>query len=163
MATTDFFLRLDGIKGESADAVHAGEIDVESFSWGETNATTIGSATGGAGAGKVKFDQFVITTRVSSASPELAFKCAAGAHIPTGTLTVRKAGGKQEEFYKVNFKILFITHYRSIAVAGTDLIPRDEITFEVGEYKIEYRPQAKEGSLGAAVIKGWNQITNRSA
>src|SRR5262245_29706145 len=160
MARTDFFLKLDGIKGESTDATHAGEIDVESFSWGETNVTTIGSATGGAGAGRVKFDQLIITTRVSSASPQIAGMCAAGQHFPTGTLTVRKAGGKQEDYYKVNFKLLFITKYRSVAAVGTDVIPRDEITFEFGEYSIEYRPQTKDGSLGSAVITGWNQIRN---
>ena len=34
MALFDAFLKLDGIKGESADAKHKGEIDVMSFSWG---------------------------------------------------------------------------------------------------------------------------------
>ena len=30
----DMFLKLDGIEGESKDAKHAGEIDIESFAWG---------------------------------------------------------------------------------------------------------------------------------
>ncbi len=34
MALFDAFLKIDGIKGESADAKHKGEIDVMSFSWG---------------------------------------------------------------------------------------------------------------------------------
>ena len=160
---TDFFLKLDGVKGESMDAAHAGEIDIESFSWGETNATTIGSATGGAGAGKVKFDSLVFTARVNIASPQLALMCASGQHIPIAVLTARKAGGKQEEYYKVTFKTVFITHYRSAAVASADDIPRDEITCAFGEYVIEYRPQTKEGGLGSAVLNGWNQIMNKKA
>ena len=38
MAAVDYFIKFDGIKGESADVKHKDEIDVESWSWGETNA-----------------------------------------------------------------------------------------------------------------------------
>ena len=34
MASTDFFLKIDGIPGESADGKHKEEIDLESWSWG---------------------------------------------------------------------------------------------------------------------------------
>ena len=37
MAAVDYFIKFDGIKGESADAKHKDEIDVESWSWGETH------------------------------------------------------------------------------------------------------------------------------
>ena len=38
MAAVDYFIKFDGIKGESTDAKHKDEIDVESWSWGETHA-----------------------------------------------------------------------------------------------------------------------------
>ena len=38
MAVVDFFLKVDGIEGESQDSKHKGEIEVVSWSWGETNA-----------------------------------------------------------------------------------------------------------------------------
>jgi type VI secretion system secreted protein Hcp len=159
----DFFLKIDNVKGESLDHAHGGEIDVESFSWGETNSTSIGSATGGAGSGKVKFDEFVFTTHVSSASPQLALMCASGAHIPNVVLTVRKAGGKAEDYYKIYFQTVFITRYRSVGVGGDDVIPRDEVTCVFGEYRMEYRPQNKDGSLGTAIVNGWNQIMNKKS
>ena len=34
----DFFLQITGIAGESTDAKHKNWIDVESWTWGETNA-----------------------------------------------------------------------------------------------------------------------------
>ncbi|HEY7575111.1 MAG TPA: type VI secretion system tube protein Hcp, partial [Thermoanaerobaculia bacterium] len=34
MAKTDYFLKIDGIEGESQDGKHKGEIDVLSWSWG---------------------------------------------------------------------------------------------------------------------------------
>ena len=36
MAQVDYFLKIDGVDGESGDDKHKGEIEVESFSWGET-------------------------------------------------------------------------------------------------------------------------------
>ena len=158
---TDYFLKIDGVKGESQDSAHKDQIDLDSFSWGETNSTTIGSATSGAGAGKVKFDTFVFTTRVSQASPTLALMCANGTHAPTAVLVARKAGGKQEEYYKVTFKTVFITSYKSIGAGGDEVIPRDEVTCVFGEYEIDYKPQAGDGKLGAAIKTGWNQIMNK--
>ena len=40
MAQVDYFLKVKGIDGESADGKHKGEIDVESWSWGETQSGT---------------------------------------------------------------------------------------------------------------------------
>lgn len=158
---TDYFLKIDGVKGESQDASHKEQIDIESFIWGENTPTTIGSATGGAGAGKVKFDSFVFTARVSQASPTFALMCASGTHAPTAVLVARKAGGKQEEFYKVTFKTVFITAYKSIGVGGTEVLPRDEVTCVFGEYEIDYKTQLKDGGVGPSIKTGWNQVTNK--
>jgi Hemolysin-coregulated protein (uncharacterized) len=35
MAESDYFLKIDGVAGESVDARHKGEIELEAFSWGE--------------------------------------------------------------------------------------------------------------------------------
>ncbi len=43
---TDIFMKIGDIKGESADKTHPGEIELLSFSWGETNVGSR-SATGG--------------------------------------------------------------------------------------------------------------------
>ena len=47
MAAVDYFIKFDGIKGESADVKHKDEIDVESWTWGETNTGGAGSGGGG--------------------------------------------------------------------------------------------------------------------
>lgn len=53
-ATVDYFLKIDGITGESRNEKHAGEIDVLSFSWGAVQTGSTGTG-GGGGAGKVSF------------------------------------------------------------------------------------------------------------
>ena len=56
----DAFLKLDGIPGDSTDATHKGEIDVMSFSWGESQPIATHGAGGGGGAGKVSFQDLHI-------------------------------------------------------------------------------------------------------
>ena len=57
MAQVDYFLKIEGVESESTDAKHKGEIELESFSWGETQSGTAGRG-GGAGAGKVQPQDF---------------------------------------------------------------------------------------------------------
>jgi len=92
VALFDAFLKLDGIKGESADAKHKGEIDIESFSWGMSQ-TGVSATGGGGGAGRVKVHDISFVKRTDASSPLLMLNCANGAHIKEANFVVRKAGG----------------------------------------------------------------------
>src|SRR5688500_16892574 len=93
----DIFAKLGDIKGESLDSKHKDEIEVLSFSWGLTNASTAGSGAG-AGAGKPAFQELSIVHKIDKASPSLMSACATGKHLPEVTLTQRKAGKEQHEY-----------------------------------------------------------------
>jgi type VI secretion system secreted protein Hcp len=115
----DAFLKLDGIDGESTDHKHKGEIEVLSFSWGASNPTTIGSATGGAGAGKIKFNEFQIVKHMDTASPLIFQKICQGSSIPNGTFTLTdRATGLG--FYKVQFTDVFITSVQPASSPGAN-------------------------------------------
>jgi type VI secretion system secreted protein Hcp len=61
LAASDYLLQLDGVKGEGKDTAAAQTIEVESFSWGASNAGS--AATGsGAGAGKVNVQDLSYTS-----------------------------------------------------------------------------------------------------
>lgn len=85
---SDYFLELDGIKGESADTDHKDWIIIESFNWAASNTT----ASGG-GAGKVSFSDISFTSAVSKACLQLLAACATGQHFPKAKLARRKQGG----------------------------------------------------------------------
>ena len=70
MAQVDYFLKIEGVDGESTDDKHKGEIELESFSWGETQRGTAGHG-GGSGAGKVMPQDFNFVKKVDKASPVL--------------------------------------------------------------------------------------------
>ena len=97
MAAVDYFLKIDGIDGESADQKHRKEIDIESWSWGEDRSGPT-AAGGGGGAGKVPMQDFHFVMKVNKASPKLLLACATGEHIKKAILTCRKAGKDQQEY-----------------------------------------------------------------
>lgn len=79
----DYFLRIPGIEGESTDEKHKGEIEVLSWTWGETNpSSAVPGGGGGGGAGRVQMQDLQFTTRVSKAGPKLFLACAAGERLP---------------------------------------------------------------------------------
>src|SRR5437667_11825940 len=102
MAVVDYFLKIDGVKGESLDSKHKEEIELESWSWGETQNGTM-SYGGGGGAGKVSMQDFHFVMRVNKSSPDLFMACANGQHFKEAVLIARKAGKGQQEFLKWTF------------------------------------------------------------
>lgn len=154
----DYFLKLSDISGESTDNKHKGEIEIESFSWGETQPM---SAVGGASTGKVQFQDFHFTSRVSKASPVLFLKCASGEHIKTAVLTARKAGQTQLEFLKVTLSDVLVSSYQSGGSAGSDTVPTDQFALNFAKVEYEYVPQKADGSADASVTVGWDLKANR--
>jgi type VI secretion system secreted protein Hcp len=155
----DYFLKIDGVPGESADAKHKGEIQLESFSWGETSASG-GGMGGGGGAGKVQMQDLVVTMLVSKASPKLMLGCAAGKHYKEAVLTVRKAGKSQQEFLVFKFKDVIVTSYQTGGSAQSDMI-LDQASLGFSTIQLDYRPQKADGSLDAAVKAGWDLKQNK--
>jgi type VI secretion system secreted protein Hcp len=159
MAAFDYFLRVDGIQGESADAKHKGEIDVLSWSWGETQPTPPGPG-GGGGAGKVEMSDLTIVTRVSKASPHLLLACASGKHMKSAVLTGRKAGKGQQEFLTFSLTDILVSSYQTGASASVEP-PTDSVSLNFAKIQVEYKEQKADGSLGETVKVGWDRKANK--
>lgn len=163
MAAVDYFLKIDGIEGESTDDKHKNEIELESWSWGVTN-TGVGHSSGttGSGAGKASFQDFHIVTKLSKASGKLMLACATGQHIPTAILTCRKAGGEQQEFYTVKLTDLLVSSYQTGGSGHSDIVPVDQCSLNYGKVELEYKQQdSAKGSVGSPVKVGYNLATNK--
>lgn len=155
MAAVDYFLKLDGIDGETKQKGHEKEIELESWSFGETNSGTF-SAGGGGGAGKVSMQDFHFVMHVNKASPKLFEACATGKHIKTAKLTCRKAGETQQEFLKVSFSDLMVSSYQTGGSAGSSVVPTDQISLNFAKIEIEYAEQGADGKLSASVKAGYD-------
>jgi type VI secretion system secreted protein Hcp len=160
MAQVDYFLKIDGIEGESFDSKHKNEIDLESWSWGETQTGTHAGG-GGGGAGKVSMQDFHFVMKYNKSSPKLFQACASGQHIPKAVLTCRKAGGEQEEYLKVTMSDLLVSSYQSGGSAGRDVIPTDQISLNFSKVEFEYKEQTEKGTLSGTVKAGWDLKANK--
>jgi len=159
MALVDFFLKVDGIEGESQDSKHKNEIDIESWSWGATNGGDAGYR-GGDGVGKVNIRDFHFTTRINKASPKLFEACATGKHIKSAVLTCRKAGGEQQEYLKITLSDLIVSSYESGGHPGSTL-PTDQFSLNYSKVEDEYKEQKPDGTLGGTVKAGWDVKANK--
>jgi type VI secretion system secreted protein Hcp len=159
MAHVDYFLKIDGIEGESADAKHKNEIDVESWSWGQTNSGSEHFGSGG-GAGKVAMQDFHFTMKANKASPKLMLAGANGQHISKATLTCRKAGEDQQEYLVITLSDNLVSSYQTGGSAG-DIIPTDQISLNFGKIEFDYKAQDEKGKLGASIKAGWNIKENK--
>lgn len=147
----DIFLKIDGIDGESSDAKHKGEIEIESFSWG---ASAPGTAGGGSGsAGRVTMENFSFTTPVTRASPKLFLACVERRRIKTALLSVRRSGGQQHDFLKVTMSDVQISGWNQ--AAGAEL-PMDRVSMNFGKVQVAYAGHRPDGTAGDVVTAGWD-------
>jgi type VI secretion system secreted protein Hcp len=151
MAAVDYFLKIDGIEGESQDQKHKNEIQLESWSFGETNHGTYAYG-GGGGAGKVKMEDFHFTMKTNKASPKLFLACADGEHIKSALLTARKAGKDQQEYLKITFSDLLVSSFQTSGSGGSDIVPVESISLNFAKIKFQYQEQKADGTLGGATV-----------
>jgi type VI secretion system secreted protein Hcp len=178
----DAFLKIDGIKGESTDKEHKDEIDLISFSWGETNAGRafggggIGGGGGGGGAGRVTFQDFHFTHKVDKATPLLFFACASGQHIATATLTCRRPGSpgitaaapdapvpapRPGEFLIYVMTNVLVSSFSDAGVSADEDRPVESISLNFTQLQIEYTPQNADGANGTPITRGWDVRANK--
>jgi type VI secretion system secreted protein Hcp len=147
----DMFLKIDGIDGESRDAKHKGEIEIESFSWGASSpqaTTPCGGATG-----RVTMQDFTFTTTVTKASPKLFLALVERRRIKTALLTVRRAGGQQQDFLKVTMSDVSVSSWKQ--EAGAEL-PMDNVSMNFGKVQIAYTGQRPDGTPDETVTATWD-------
>jgi type VI secretion system secreted protein Hcp len=153
----DMFLKLDGIKGESQDHKHKDEIQIASWSWGLSQTGAMGQG-GGGGAGKVSVHDISITKSVDKASAALMLHCCNGKHIPNGLVTVRKAGDKPLEYFKMKLTDIIISGVQN-AGHGGDILS-ENVTLNFAKFHIEYQEQKPDGSGSPGGEMGWDVKAN---
>jgi len=155
----DYFLKIDGIPGESRDAKHKEEIEVLSWSWGESAVGQPGTGSG-AGAGKVQFQDFHFTSLISKASPKLMEACASGKHMKNAVLTARRAGGGNVEFLTLALSDVLVASYQT-GGAESETAPVDSAALRFSQIRVEYRVMRPDGTLGSPVKFGWDSAKNK--
>jgi type VI secretion system secreted protein Hcp len=155
----DMFLKIEGIKGESADDKHKDDIDVLAWSWGASQSGTMHTG-GGGGAGKANFQDVSVTKWVDKSSHALLKAVAVGQHVKSALLTVRKAGEKPLEYIKLTLKDCLISSVSTGGSGGEDRLT-ESITINFAKFTYEYTPQKSDGSGDAVLPFGFDIKANK--
>jgi type VI secretion system secreted protein Hcp len=180
----DYFLKIDGVDGESTDSKHKGEIEIESFSWGVTNNASAAHSGGGGGAGKVSVQDFHFVMHYNKASPKIFLGAASGKHFPKAVLTVRKAGKEQTDFLTWTLSDCLVSSYQTggtsipvlESVAGAEEpspevaavrnasapLPVDEFSLDFAKIEVSMQTQNNDGGLGSPETAGWDLRSQKS-
>jgi type VI secretion system secreted protein Hcp len=170
----DAFLYFEGpgnaaikIEGESTDSHFKAKkaFEINSYSFGVENVATIGSKSGGSGAGKANFEPFEVVKNLDTGSPMIFQASAMGCHFASVYLALRRAGGEEESakpYLVFQFKLVFIN---SVKWSGSgDDVPEETLSFGYGAMQIEYYAQNKDGTMDTTPIIGqWSQILNKKS
>lgn len=148
----DCFIELDQIHGESEDADYQGAIIVTGWAWGVNWEAQHGLSGKGAGKGDVR--AFSFSHVIDTASPALMARCVSGKEIPTGTLSMRRAGGHALLYAKIKFERIRLVNV-DLLHNGAHELPEERVTFSFQRVTYEYAAQARHGARKG----GWVPFT----
>ncbi|MDR3213134.1 MAG: type VI secretion system tube protein Hcp [Azoarcus sp.] len=157
----DFFIKLEGINGESKDSKHKDWIDVLSFSYGVSQSSSMFTG-GGGGVGKASFDSVSFTHYADRSTPNLFMYCALGKHIPTVEISACKAGDGSQEYLHITLKDVLVTHAGPTG-STDDARIKETVSLSYSKIKVEVKEQNANGSLGAVITGMWDVKQNSAS
>lgn len=165
---TDFFIKINGIDGESSDKQHAKWIEVIRFSHGASQNLATGRATDVAGRGQ--FLPFIFVHAVDKATPKLQHHCMSGQQITSIEFQVCRAiGGAQVPVYEIkleNVKVAKATVTNEVlgdpSASGLDVVYQPIETVELVAAKMTWKvtPIKADNTKDGAIEANFNQMTN---
>ncbi|HLJ50228.1 MAG TPA: type VI secretion system tube protein Hcp [Bryobacteraceae bacterium] len=147
METQDYYLKLDGIEGESVDPTMPGNIRIQSWSMCVTNA--IGSKSG-MEMGKSAWKTLDFTAEVERSVALLHRSCALGERIKKAVLTIRKAGQRQQPYLIITLSDALVEHFEVGKVSDKG-IPMMYFTLSFSKIETEESEQMQTGQLGGTI------------
>jgi len=166
MAVSDYHLEFKGpkLEGESQDEDFKDCIQIDSWSWTGTNASSHHVGSGG-GAGKVLHGDLQCQKWLDKASIVLFDKLNCGDHFAEAVLHCRKKQGnegKALEFLKITMKHVTVSNV-SLGGHSNATTISESISLSYQEVKFEYTLQKADGSKGAVSQAGWDLGKNKRA
>ena len=151
------YLFVDGVDGPSTSRTN--HIDILSFSWGVSQTAVYGAGASGkeAKAGRTDFNNLTIMKVLDKTTPLLTDHCASGNILSKVYILYDKpVGDKQQAYYRIWLKDALIT---SVQNSGSNENPSESVSFAYQGVEVAYAPEKDDGSLDAAIRKGYNLET----
>jgi type VI secretion system secreted protein Hcp len=143
-ASTDMFLKIDGVTGESATKGHEKEIEILSFSWGVFPKTDKPNAHTCVG-------DITFTKNVDMATPQILTLAVVGTAVPKAVLTLRKAGVDPVDFMTLEMtQVMVVSVAEGGSVGQSNLVEQFALRF--AGMKLSFRQQNPDGTPGAPIV-----------
>jgi len=143
----NIFLKVDGVPGESRDAVHQGWMDVDAYSWG------VNRSTGEVGGAISNYRNLIVHCQVDKGTSAMLLRASNGNKVKTVELSACKAGGEQVEYYRVTLENVIIT---GVFLRDNGAVTDVEYEFQADKVKFQYWEQGSIGVKGAESRMGWD-------
>lgn len=161
---TDFYLQIEGVKGESTDDRHKDWIECQTVNWSLTQPKSATASTGGGHtAERCELSEISISKLVDLASPLLAQLCACGKTIPKAKIEMQRADGHGEpvKYFEVELENVLIAHLAP-SFGGGDF-PSESLGLKFSKVRWKYTRQKIGGGASGNTAGGWDSATNRIA
>lgn len=133
------------LKGEATVPGHADEIQLVGWHWGVTASSALGDTQAHA---RRSYSALTVHKRIDSATTALMSALVRNDEVKEAKLTMRRAGGDQEEYFLITLKRARVTSVQHDADAAGNA--RETVTFAFAEVEVEYRPQRASGLRGGS-------------
>ena len=150
MASSNYILKIESVRGETRRKGKDDLIEVLSFEYG----VSAGHFQGEANSKRRNYTNLRFTKLIDRSGVAILQMLATNSKIRQATLTLSKAGGDELIFYKVILKDAYIVSYK---LHGADLpdefrsMPREEFEISFRRIEVEYEEQNEKGLKGGGV------------
>lgn len=137
--------RAGKLKGEARGTGHDDDIVVHGWRWG----LSVSAAVGGTRATSQRsYTALTVDKHVDSATTALMSALATNDEVKEAKLTMRRAGGDQEDFFLITLRDARIASLQH--EAGADGETRETVSLSFTQVEVEYRLQQRTGGRGAS-------------
>jgi type VI secretion system secreted protein Hcp len=160
----DCFIKIDGVPGESTDDKHKDWIEVLSYNWGISQASSGSRSSGGArSAERCDHQDFTIVHSLDKASAKLALFCCKGEHIKNIKIELCRATGDKQKYMEYVLSDSIVSSVRPGGSAnGGETLPLEEVAFNYGKIDWVYTETDHQTGKPKGDIKGfWSLVENK--
>lgn len=148
--------RAGKVKGEAVAPGHQDDIVVTGWAWGVTAGSALGDTQATA---RRSYSALTVHKQVDSATTALMSALTTNDEVKEAKLSLRRAGGEQEDFLVITLKGARVTSLQH--TGADDGGTRETMTIAFTEVQVEYRPQQASGIRGGAFIFNDSLPANR--
>jgi type VI secretion system secreted protein Hcp len=139
--------RAGKVKGEAKSAGHADDIVVNGWRWGLSVSASVGMTRE---TSLRSYTALTVFKGIDSATTALMSALATNDEIKEARLSMRRAGGEQEDFFLITLKDARIASVQHEVDGEGDT--RETLTLSFTQVEVEYRGQRASGGRGASTV-----------